>query len=145
MILPDINLLLYVHSRNAPDHKKAKEWWDKSLTEGVPVALPWVVICGFVRLVTRRAVLDPPLTVAEALAFVRRWLERPSVTPVDPGPRHFEVFSGLLEKVGVAGKLTTDAHIAAIAIERECELHSNDSDFLRFPGLRVKNPLKTWR
>jgi len=41
----------------------------------------------------------------------------------------------------VAGNLTTDAHLAAIAIEYQYELHSNDTDFARFPGLRWRNPL----
>lgn len=40
-----------------------------------------------------------------------------------------------------AGHLTTDAHLAALAIEHQGELHSNDSDFGRFPGLRWRDPL----
>ena len=40
-----------------------------------------------------------------------------------------------------AGRLTTDAHLAALAIEHQAELHSNDSDFCRFPGLRWRDPL----
>ncbi len=38
--------------------------------------------------------------------------------------------------------MLTDAHLAAIAIERKAELHSNDQDFGRFPGLRWRNPLR---
>lgn len=34
-----------------------------------------------------------------------------------------------------------DAHIAALAIETQAVVHSNDSDFSRFPGLRWINPL----
>ena len=47
----------------------------------------------------------------------------------------------LLEAVGVGGNLVPDAHLAAIAIEYQAELHSNDADFARFPGLRWRNPL----
>ncbi len=42
---------------------------------------------------------------------------------------------------GPAGNLTTDAHLAAIAIEHQAQICSNDSDFSRFPGLRWHNPL----
>ena len=35
----------------------------------------------------------------------------------------------------------TDAHIAALPIEHQAEVHSNDSDFARFAGLRWRNPL----
>ncbi|MEK6608622.1 MAG: hypothetical protein AABZ30_13260, partial [Myxococcota bacterium] len=45
------------------------------------------------------------------------------------------------EARGVGGALTTDTHLAALAIEHQCELHSNDADFHRFPGLRWRNPL----
>jgi predicted nucleic acid-binding protein len=53
-------------------------------------------------------------------------------------PRHERA----IEEVGTAGNLTTDAHLAALAIEHQAELHSNDADFARFAGLRWKNPLK---
>jgi len=37
--------------------------------------------------------------------------------------------------------LTTDAHLAALAIEYQAELHTNDGDFSRFSGLRWRNPV----
>jgi predicted nucleic acid-binding protein len=48
---------------------------------------------------------------------------------------------GLLEAAGTAGNLTTDAQLAAYAIDLDAEVHSNDSDFGRFPELRWVNPL----
>jgi predicted nucleic acid-binding protein len=60
---------------------------------------------------------------------------------IHPGDRHAEILFGLLESVGTAGNLTTDAHLAALAIEHQAELHSTDADFARFPGLRWINPL----
>jgi predicted nucleic acid-binding protein len=47
----------------------------------------------------------------------------------------------LLKKSGSAGNLTTDAQIAALALQETAILHSNDTDFLRFPGIRLHNPL----
>ena len=41
----------------------------------------------------------------------------------------------------MAANLTTDAQLAALAIEHQGELHSNDADFGRFPRLRWVNPL----
>jgi len=60
---------------------------------------------------------------------------------VDPGPRHMSIARELFENTGVAGSLTTDTHLAALAIEHQCELHSADGDFARFPGLRWHNSL----
>jgi predicted nucleic acid-binding protein len=47
----------------------------------------------------------------------------------------------LTKELGTAGTLTTDVHIAALAIEYQAVVHSNDSDFARFSGLHWKNPL----
>ena len=37
--------------------------------------------------------------------------------------------------------LVTDAHLAALAIENQAELQSNDTDFARFSGLAWRNPV----
>jgi hypothetical protein len=68
-------------------------------------------------------------------------LDLPNVDIVEPGPRHAEILFRLLRQVGVAGNLTTDAHLAALAIEHQAQLASTDHDFARFPGLRWFNPL----
>jgi predicted nucleic acid-binding protein len=47
-----------------------------------------------------------------------------------------------MDAAGASGGLTTDAHLAALAIEYQAELFSNDSDFSRFPGLRWTDPLR---
>jgi toxin-antitoxin system PIN domain toxin len=90
---------------------------------------------------THRTVLITPMTPAAALAHVRTWFARPNVAPIEPGPRHLDLLDHLLSATGAAGNLTTDAHLAALAIEHQCEVHSNDNDFARFSGLRWRNPL----
>lgn len=109
------------------------------------VGLPWAASLGFIRLMTHRSVLVTPLAPRVAVAHVTSWFERPHVTPLDPGPCHLEIVGRLLDGVGVGGSLTTDAHLAAIAIEHGFELHSNDADFARFAGLRWKNPMQPSR
>jgi predicted nucleic acid-binding protein len=52
-----------------------------------------------------------------------------------------DLLRALFQSTGVAGSLTTDTHLAALAIEHQAELHSNDADFARFPGLRWRNPI----
>jgi predicted nucleic acid-binding protein len=46
-----------------------------------------------------------------------------------------------LKASGTGGNLTSDAHLAAIAIEHGFTVCSTDSDFKRFPGLEHVNPL----
>jgi uncharacterized protein len=44
--------------------------------------------------------------------------------------------------LGTADNLTTDAHLAALAIEHGALLCSCDADFSRFAGLRWVDPLR---
>ena len=141
MILPDVNLLVRAYDSESAGHDAAHGWWGGLMNGAQPVALPWVTMLGFVRITTLRQVLRQPLSAAEACATVREWLVRPHVTILEPGPRHADILFSLLERVGTAGNLTTDAHLAALAIEHQAELHSTDADFSRFPGLRWSNPL----
>lgn len=141
MIIPDVNLVVYAYVEQAPLHRDARAWWERTLSSAEPVGLPWAVSLGFLRLVTHPSVLETPMRPAEAIAVLESWYERPNVHVVEPGARHLALLGSLLRDVGVAGNLTTDAHLAAIAIENGCELQSNDADFARFSGLRFTNPL----
>jgi uncharacterized protein len=141
VIVPDINLLVHAYNSDSPSHAAARRWWESLLNGTRPVGLPWVCVLGFIRVTTSRAILASPLPVVDACAHVRSWLAQPYVDIVEPGARHAEIFFGLLESLGTAGNLTTDAHLAALAIEHQAELHSTDADFARFQGLRWVNPV----
>lgn len=143
MILPDLNLLVHAYDADAANHQASKRWWEDLLSHSQSIFLAWVVALGFVRLVTQRRVVTSPYSSAEACTIVESWLARPNLTIVHPGHRHAEILFRLLRAVGTAGNLTTDAHLAALAIEHDLELHSSDADFARFPGLRWSNPLGT--
>jgi toxin-antitoxin system PIN domain toxin len=139
VVVPDINLLVFAYNEAAPRHDAARAWW-----EGLgraPVGIPWAVTVGFVRLVTHPAVLEQPLRPKVAIERVHQWFSLEHVQSLDPGPRHLAILERLFESTGVGGSLTTDTHLAALAIEHQCELHSGDADFARFPGLRWHNPL----
>jgi uncharacterized protein len=141
LIVPDVNLLIHAYNSESPVHAKARKWWEDLLNGTKPVGLAWVAVLGFLRITTHRQVLDRPLTVAAACQRTRLWLGRPYVSILQPGDRHAAILFGLLEGLGTGGNLTTDAHLAALTIEHQGELHSTDADFKRFPGLRWVNPV----
>lgn len=143
MILPDINLLIYAYNEAAPRHRAAARWWEACLNGDEPVALPWIVGTGFIRLMTHPKILEYPMGVAEALGHVREWRDRPVVLTIEPGRNFERIFFGYLGDLGTGGNLTTDAYLAALAVEHQAELQSNDSDFHRFKGLRWRDPLES--
>ena len=141
MIVPDANLLLYAYDAASPFHAKAAAWWNACLSADEPVGLPHATIFAFVRLVTNPRVFQQPLTPVEAASHVRSWLAQPCVQVLDPDPNHVEDVLKLLESLGAAGNLVTDAQLATSAMTQGAILHTADTDFLRFPGLRWFNPL----
>lgn len=141
MIVPDINLLLYAYDSRSPFHRKAVAWWQRCLAGTEPVGLPQVVVFGFVRIGTHARVFENPMTPTEAAGHVRSWLAQPMARILEPGSDYTEQVLKLLETIGAAGNLVTDAQIAALAIELGAVLHTADSDFLRFSGLRWFNPI----
>ena len=141
MIVPDVNLLLYAYNREAPLHNEARNWWVGLINGTERVGIPWAVANSFLRLLTIRGLLTHPATPSQALDFVREWFRQPHVAPLNPGSQHLTLLGQLLAAAGVGGNLVMDAHLAALAMEYQAEVHSNDADFGRFPGLRWRNPL----
>jgi toxin-antitoxin system PIN domain toxin len=137
----DLNLLLYAVNRDSPHHSDAKTWLEDAMSGEERIALAWTVLLGFIRLTTSPRVLERPLSVDDALRTVDAWLSQPSVSPLEPGEGHWSILRDLLLEAGSAGNLTTDAHLAALAIEHGAELCSTDTDFARFKRLRWVNPL----
>jgi toxin-antitoxin system PIN domain toxin len=141
MIIPDINLLLYAYDSSSRFHAKAASWWRGCLLGTEPVGLPHVVAFGFVRVATNARAFLRPMTPAEAGEHVRAWLEQPVVRVLDPGPNHIRQVLKLLEGLGTAANLVSDAQMAALAMDHAAVVHTVDSDFVRFDGLRWFNPI----
>ena len=141
MILVDANLLIYAVNRDLPDHPKSKAWLEAQLGGAELVGLPWVVLLAFLRICTNRRVFEKPLSVPSSLNYIDQWLGQPPVRPLAPGPHHWGILRELLIANGTGGNLTTDSHIAALAIEHGCAVYSADNDFKRFTGVRHVNPL----
>ena len=142
MILVDANLLIYAVNRDAPHHERARRWLQETLSCSTSVGLPWISLLAFVRITTRPGVLANPMPVDAAIGFVDEWLERPYVEPVYPGDGHWAILRSLLRGSGAAGNLTSDAHLAALALERGATVCSADYDFRRFPAVEHVNPLE---
>ena len=141
MRLLDLNLLLYAMDESTPLHRDARLVVEDALSGSETVAFAWSVLIGFIRLSTRPAVFAAPLTVDAALDVVAGWLARPQVVVVEPTSRHLAVLGELLRPLGTAGNLTSDAHLAALAVEHGADLYSTDADFSRFSGVRWVHPL----
>jgi toxin-antitoxin system PIN domain toxin len=137
MRLPDVNVLVHAVNLASPAHERSLRWLVDAIEQGEGLALSWVALLGFIRLSTRPGIFAQPLTVDRALRVVEHWMQADGVRIVHPGDRHTAILADLLRRAGTAGNLTTDAHLAALAIEHGATLGTFDRDFDRFENLRV--------
>ena len=141
MIILDVNLLIYAANEDALFHAPAKAWLEQSLSGAETIGFSWNVLLAFVRLTTRQSVFRSPLDIETVFELEVNWLDQDPATIVHAGPRHFQILRELLVPIGSGCNLTSDAHLAALAIEHGAVLCSADADFARFPGLEWRNPL----
>ena len=141
MIVPDVNMLVYAHNAVAPRHSDARLWWNALLDGTEEVGLPWVVSTGFVRVITNPRIVSPSFSSIRAVDLLMDWFERVHVISLEPRDGHLLLFRQNMGVPGGGTNLVPDAHIAALAMEYDAEIHSADSDFARFPGVRWRNPL----
>jgi toxin-antitoxin system PIN domain toxin len=136
MILPDANTLLYAVNRSSDQHAAALKALQQGFDDPSGVAFGWTALLAFLRLSTRRGIFPRPLSVDDALLVVEHWLGHPRAQVAHPGERHAEILGRLLKSAGTGGNLTTDAHLAALAIEHGAAVLSFDRDFARFEGVQ---------
>lgn len=143
MNLCDVNVLVYAHRPDASAEHPAYVDWLTAMAEG-PAAygLSESVLSSFVRVVTNPRIFRDPTPVEVALDFCDRLRCRPNAQVLRPGLRNWEIFESLCREVPARGKLVADAWHAALAIEFDCLWHSTDGDFVRFPGLKWRHPLR---
>jgi toxin-antitoxin system PIN domain toxin len=141
MKLIDANILLYAVHRKAVEHERVRRWWEGALSGDEPIGLPWIVVIGFLRLATRAGVFEKPLSLDTAISHVDEWLAQPNVRVVFESDAHWRYLTELLRQTGTAANLTTDAHLAAIALGNGATIVSCDADFGRFRQIQWENPL----
>jgi uncharacterized protein len=140
VVIVDANVLLYAVDSASAHHERSRAWLDSSLSGAEAVGFAWIALLAFIRVGTNPGIFPAPMTADEATAQVERWLGAPAALVVQPTARHASVLRGLLRETGTAGNLTTDAHLAALAIEHGADIVSHDRDFARFPGVRHRLP-----
>ena len=141
MILPDVNVLVYAHREDSPNHGAYREWLEAAINSDQAYGVADIVLSGFLRVVTHPRVFNPPSTIEQALAFVHNVRNQPNCVIIRPGPRHWTIFEELCRAANVKGNLVPDAYLAALAVESGSEWITTDRDYSRFPGLSWRHPL----
>ena len=140
MLMPDVNILVYAHREEAPEHARYASWITELVQRPEPWALSEPVMQGFIRVVTNPRIFSPASTAQQAFQFLEALSARPNCVVLRAGSGHWQIFRQLCESKSLRGKLVADAGHAALAIETGCEWVTADTDFARFaPSLRWRH------
>lgn len=142
MILPDVNILVYAHREDTHQHEFYLAWLQNIVNGHEAFGLSDLVLSGFIRVVTHPKIFKTPSTIVMAMEFANQLRQVPHCVPVNPGPRHWPIFTALCHEHNVKGNMVADTFFAALAIESGSEWITTDRDFSRFKGLRWRHPLK---
>lgn len=138
MYLCDVNIFVYAHREDAPNHTIYLEWLENLLNSDEIFAVSELVLSGFLRIVTHPKIFNPPSSLVDALEFITEIRQHPNCLVVAPQGRHWSIFQDLCETSKAKGNLIPDAYYAALAIEVGCEWVTSDRGFSRYQGLKWK-------
>ena len=137
----DVNVLVYAHRADLPEHAAYRPLLDRLANDDEPLGLPDQVLAGFVRVITNRRIFNEPTSIDEAWAAVDALLAAPATLQVRAGARHWMLFRHLAGDIAARGNDVADAYLAAYALENNATWVSADRGFARYQRLRWRHPL----
>jgi toxin-antitoxin system PIN domain toxin len=137
----DVNVLVYAHRPESPHHQRWRSWLEAARLGPEPLGLMAAVAAGFMRVVTHPRIFTAPTPIGVAIEFIDALRSAPATIAVEPGPRHWELFTNLCRVTAATGNRVPDAALAAVAIEHAATFVTADHGFARFPGLRLDHAI----
>jgi toxin-antitoxin system PIN domain toxin len=136
----DVNVLVNAHRVDAAHHEPCRIFLEETIEDPGAFGLTKIALSGFLRISTHPRIFEVPTPLGDAIDFVEALKAQPQATMIEPGNRHWDIFTDLLVHSSARGNLIPDAYLAAIAIESGSDWVSTDGDFARFSGLTWIDP-----
>ena len=140
MILPDVNVLVHAFRKDSNDHALCRSWLEGVVNGDTRYGISPQVLSSVIRITTHPRVFAQPSSLAEVFHFCNLLMEQPIALKVEPGDRHWGIFTRLCIDADARGNLVPDAWFAALAIESGCEWITLDRDYARFERLNSRLP-----
>ena len=143
MIALDTNLLVYAHRAATPENRPAQRAIQTACESrgGCGIALP--SLSEFWAVVTHPSASGRPSTPAEASAFIASLVDTGGLRIWTPGAGFAQRLTQLATDLDVISVRIFDLQIALTAFENGAsQIWTHDANFVRFPGLRVHDPLQ---
>lgn len=136
MVILDVNVLLGAAREENRDHSNCVALLKLIREQCVRCLIPTTVGASFLRIVTNKQLFPNAWPTPVALNFLNALVAEPNINWMGLSDQHWSYFSSALLELNATGKLVPDAQLAALAIEADATLISQDADFARFSQLR---------
>lgn len=140
-VTTDANVLVYASADGSPFQAQARGALEELLAGPNLWYLFWPVAIAYLRIASHPAVLEDPLTSADALANLEGLLAAPHVRSPGEGEGFLSQVRAFVEELSPRGNLVSDAHVVALMRQYGVrEIVTHDRDFRKFDGIRVRDP-----
>jgi len=137
----DTNVLIHASDESSSFHDGAIELLEALATGPDLFYLFWPVALGYLRISTHPTIFQKPLSAAEAMANLEDLLSRPHVRTGGEADGFWDTYREVTGGAVVRGNLVPDAHVVALMRQHGVStIWSHDRDFLKFPGISVRDP-----
>lgn len=141
MIAIDTNLLIYAHRSGTPEHQSARSAIETACGSAGGSAITLPSIAEFFSIVTHPASSGRPSSPEDAAAFLAA-LEAGGAVVLQPGPAFATRLVQTAADLAVTGPRIFDLQIGLCALDGGAtELWTHDAQFVKIPGLIVRDPL----
>ena len=138
----DVNILLYASDRGSPFHAAAAGFLRDRPKDPEILCLTWPTVMGYLRMATHPRMFDDPMTPRAAIDNVARLMELPRCRMVAETEDFLDTCRDVAAEVTARGNLVPDVHLAALMRVHDVRtIYTHDRDFLRFPFLKVVDPI----
>jgi len=135
--LVDVNVILALLVRQHVHHALARDWFND--LEAGQAGLCRLVQLSLVRLLGNRSIMGgDAVSALEGWRLVQELLQDERIELLAEEPTIDSILPRFLDHPVAAGKLVSDAYLAAFAIAASRQLITLDRDFLRFRALDVR-------
>lgn len=142
MILLDANVLIYAHREDTAQHEQYRAWLESKINGNELFGISDAVLSSVIRITTHPQIFKTPSTPKEILIFIEQLRKCSHCLNVNPGQKHWDIFTSLVRSLKLTGNAIPDAFLAALALEWGYELITTDQGFVRFPALKYRHPLR---
>lgn len=140
VILPDVNVLVHAFRADSVEHQLCRKWLQGVVNADSRYGIAPQVLAGVIRITTHPKIFAQPSRLDEVVKFCDVLIAQPQCLVIQPGERHWDIFTRLCREADARGNLVPDAWYAALAIESGCEWISLDRDYARFRDLSWRLP-----